>query len=45
MRPSRASTQEFLPTEDEIRRDKCRGRVRIDKAVELLGYRPRFSFA
>jgi hypothetical protein len=31
MWPVRASTQLFLPAEDEIRRDKCRGRVRIDK--------------
>jgi nucleoside-diphosphate-sugar epimerase len=37
--------EEFLPTEDEIRRYQSRGRVRIDKAAKLLGYRPRFSFA
>jgi predicted dehydrogenase/nucleoside-diphosphate-sugar epimerase len=37
--------EEFLPTEEEIRRYETRGRVRIDKAEALLGYKPRFSFA
>ena len=37
--------EEFLPIEEEIRRYGTRGRVRIDKAVALLDYKPRFTFA